>query len=206
MDENAPLFEDALRDAERSLTSLLGGWCRVLLKPYMDDSLLDDIQDIDQESFRAELQYSLDDIRTRYHLSGFTLFTVECEDVVIAYLFGYHDSVDRSSFYLDTVATHVEGKGIGSILVLLNLLYCYDVGYKRVMLYTEEELDEKGRHMRDFYEDLGFRRVSFDPKTGLEMMNDLSPLTLRELYDRYLRHEDRDPDLRILGTFRMDPP
>lgn len=203
MDENVPFFEDALRKAERRLSSALGEECRVRIVLSMDDKLFETIEGIEHEKFRTELQYSLEELRERNNLKGFVLFTVACGDRPVAFLFGYNDTVDQSSFYLDTVATLIEGKGIGSILVTTALIYCYDVGYEKVELYTEEE-DDKGRHLRQFYENLGFRQVSYDPKNGLSMLNDLNPFVLKKVYDKFLKTEESDLDPRVLEGFKLD--
>jgi len=136
LDETVPFFEDALRKAERRLSSALGEQCGVRITLSMDDELFEAIEGIEHEKFRTELQYSLEELRERNHLRGFVLFTATCGGRPVAFLFGYNDTVDQSSFYLDTVATVIEGKGIGSILVTLALIYCYDVGYGKVELYT----------------------------------------------------------------------
>ncbi|MCW4035739.1 MAG: GNAT family N-acetyltransferase [Candidatus Bathyarchaeota archaeon] len=203
MDEAVPFFEDALKDSERRLNSALGEQCEVRTALSMDDELFKVIEGIDHEKFRTELQYSLEELRDRNHLRGFVLFTVACVGRPVAFLFGYNDPADQSSFYLDTVATLIEGKGIGSILVTLALIYCYDVGYGKVELYTEEE-DEKGRHLRQFYENLGFRYVSNDPKNGLGMSNDLNPFVLKKVYEKYLKTGDYDIDPRVLEGHKLD--
>jgi len=203
LDETVPFFEDALRKAERRLSSTLGEQCGVRITLSMDDELFEAIEGIEHDKFRTELQYSLEELRERNNLRGFVLFTVACGGRPVAFLFGYNDTVDQSSFYLDTVATVIEGKGIGSILVTLALIYCYDVGYGKVELYTEEE-DEKGRHLKQFYENLGFRHVSYDPKNGLGMLNDLNPFVLKKVYEKFLKTEESDLDPRVPERFKLD--
>ncbi len=203
MDEDVPFFEDALRKAERRLSSALREECRVRITLKIDDELFESIEEIEHEKFRTELQYSLEELRERNNLKGFVLFTVVCGGRPIAYLFGYNEPTDKSCFYLDTIATHIEGKGIGSILVALVLIYCYDVGYGRVELCTEEE-DEKGRRLKQFYENLGFRQISYDPKNGLGMLNDLNSFVLNKVYEKFLKTDERDLDPRVLEGFKLD--
>ena len=203
MDEVVPFFEDALRKAERRLSSAMGEECMVRITLKIDDELFESIEGIDHEKFRTELQYSLEELRERNNKRGFVLFKVDCGGCPVAFLFGYNDPVDQSSFYLDTVATVIEGKGIGSTLVALALIYCYDVGYGKVELYTEEE-DDKGRRLKQFYENLGFRHVSYDPKNGIGMLNELNPFVLKKVYDKFLKTEESDLDPRVLEGFKLD--
>jgi len=56
------------------------------------------------------------------------LFLAVCGGHPVAFLFGYDGPSDGATFFLDTVATLVEGKGVGSTFVSLALLYCYEVG------------------------------------------------------------------------------
>lgn len=203
MEEIVPFFEDALRAAEKRLSSALGAQCKVRIALSMDDELFETVMEIDSEKFRPELQYSLEELRERDHKGGFVLFLVVCGGRPVAFLSGYDDPVDRSRFYLDTVATIIEGKGIGTILVTLALIYCFETGYGKVKLYTEE-MDEKGRQLRKFYENLSFRYVSDDPRNGLGMSHDLDPHVLKATYNKYLKIDARDHGTYVLERFELD--
>jgi GNAT superfamily N-acetyltransferase len=82
----------------------------------------------------------------------------------------------------------VEGKGLGKILITLALIYCYELDYRSVMLYTEDT-DQAGRHLREFYEHVGFKYVATDPTLGVVMRYDLEEKALAALYRRVMYAE-----------------
>jgi GNAT superfamily N-acetyltransferase len=190
-DDLVPFLEHALRTAEAKISSSLGKRCRIEIVIDMDEALMEMVQSIDRQKFRPELQYSQDELYERGIKKGFILFLVRCEEEPVATFFGYADPVDGKGFFLDSVATLLEGKGVSSILVLLALIYCYEAGYGYVQLYTEEE-DEKGRRLRQFYEHLGFNVTLGDPLNGLCMKHDLSPNILNSLYYKYLNVDEEN--------------
>ena len=81
-------------------------------------------------------------------------------------MYGYE--LDPSTFFLDEVVSLSEGKGIGKSLVRLLIQHCKVKGYGVIRLYTEE-VDEKGRRLRSFYESLGFLLSDAQPDKGIEM-------------------------------------
>ena len=178
MEDLEPILEDAIRSAEAKLGKTLGRECRVSIHTQMSYEFAQAVERIDHEKFRPELQYSVEELMERLGKVGFVLFMLTCEGKPIAFLYGYTHEVDVSKFFLDTVATQIEGKGIGSMLVTLALVYCHDVGYRSVELYTEE-VDERGRHLVKFYEGMGFKVIDRDPERGVVMCTDLDPTNLR---------------------------
>lgn len=191
MGEHVPFFEDALRASEEKLSAVLGEQCKIGINIGADDRLVKTITLIDHEKFRPELRYDVEELRDRIGKEGFALFLVSSGDRPIAFLYGYNEDSEKSVFFLDTVATLIEGRGVGSTLVSLALLYSYDVGYSSTVLFTEDE-DEKGRRLRQFYEHLGFQVVSIDPRHGVCMRHDLNPHTLLAIYQKYLKPNGAD--------------
>lgn len=191
MGEQVPFFEDALRASEEKLSAVLGEQCKIGVDVGADDRLVKAVTMIDHEKFRPELQYSVEELRDRIGKEGFVLFLVSLGGRPIAFLYGYSEDSEKSTFFMDTAATLVEGRGVGSTLVSLALLYSYDVGYASAVLFTEDE-DEKGRRLRQFYEHLGFQVVSIDPRQGICMRHDLNPHTLLAIYQKYLRPNGAD--------------
>ncbi len=51
----------------------------------------------------------------------------------------------------------------------LLIQHCVAKGYGVIRLYTED-VDEKGRRLRSFYEGLGFRLSGIQPEQGIEMV------------------------------------
>jgi GNAT superfamily N-acetyltransferase len=180
-----PFLEDAMRAAEGRLREILGRESRISIHAHMSGELTQAVERIDHEKFRADLQYTMEDLLERIGNGGFVLFILTCDGEPTAFLYGYTDEGNIFRFFLDSVATLIEGKGIGSMLVTLALVYCHDVGYRSVELYTEE-VDERGRHLVKFYEDLGFDVADRDPDKGVIMRSDLDESKLRYACLRYI--------------------
>jgi len=143
---------------------------------------------IDHEKFRSELWYSSDDLLEKSLKKDFICLIVHLNGAPAAFLYGYDDEFDSHWFFLDEIATRVEGKGIGKVLIVLLLVYCFELGYTFVTLYTEEH-DEKGRKLREFYEHLGFTYMSTDPKVGVIMKYKIDEQELAKLYNRVMYSE-----------------
>ena len=184
-----PSFEDALKSAEVRLTKSLGQSCRLLIKRNLDEESIRDIQRIESEAFRHELRYDVEELVSRSREKDFLLFLLLCADQSTAFLHGYNDPTEESAFFLDTVATVLEGHGIGSILVALILLYGFETGYRSVTLRTEEQ-DEKGRKLVRFYENLGFEVFPCDPSEGVAMRRWLDPQGIKTIFERVLKYRD----------------
>jgi GNAT superfamily N-acetyltransferase len=180
-----PFLEDAMRAAEGRLREILGRESRISIHAHMSGEFTQAVERIDHEKFRADLQYTMEDLSERIGNGGFVLFMLTCDGEPTAFLYGYTDEGNIFRFFLDSVATLIEGKGIGSMLVTLALVYCHDVGYRSVELYTEE-VDERGRHLVKFYEDLGFDVADMDPDKGVVMRSDLDESKLRYACLRYI--------------------
>jgi GNAT superfamily N-acetyltransferase len=173
-----PSLKDAIHAAEAKLEKTLGRECRISIHTQMSDEFTQAVERIDHEKFRPELQYSVEELMERTGNTGFVLLMLACDGEPTAFFYGYTHEVDVSKFFLDTVATHIERKGIGSMLVILALVYSHDVGYRSVELYTEE-VDEKGRRLTKFYEGMGFKVIDRDPERGVIMRSDLDATKLR---------------------------
>jgi GNAT superfamily N-acetyltransferase len=178
MEDLAPSLEDAIHAAEVKLGRTLGMECRISIHTQMSYEFAQAVERIDHEKFRPELQYTPEELMERLGNKDFVLFMLTCDGEPTAFFYGYTHEVDNSKFFLDTVATHIEGKGIGSTLVTLAIVYSHDVGYRSVELYTED-VDERGRHLVKFYEGMGFKVIDRNPERGVVMRSDLDPTKLR---------------------------
>ena len=197
MENPVPFLEDILRAAEKRLSSILSNDCRVDIHFQMEGELVQAVQRIDHEKFRPELQYSLEELRRRGVKEGFVLFMITCRSEATAFLYGYADKKKISTFFLDSVATLVEERGIGSILVTIALMYCHYVGYKCVELFTDN-IDEEERGLVNFYEDLGFQVARNDSDKGVIMHCDLEPLKIRYLCEKYIGIEGIPEEWKII--------
>jgi len=164
-DDVTHLFE-GLRRAEVFLSERLGKPVEVKASTTLDEATLGIIESVDHRAFKEELWYNREEIASKSRRKGFIAFTVVVEGELMGMLYGYE--LDLSTFFLDEVVALNEGKGIGKSLVKLVIQHCGVKGYGEIRLYTEE-VDEKGRRLREFYAGLGFRLGDAYPEHGLEM-------------------------------------
>lgn len=188
MDSSLPVIEDALRRAEERLTEKLGERATISFRTYIDDKLIQKITEIDHEKFRSELWYSREELLEKSNKKDFICLIVHINGEPAAFLYGYDDEFDPHWFFLDEIATRMEGKGIGKVLIVLLLVYCFELNYTIVTLYTEDQ-DEKGRRLREFYEHIGFNYMGTEPKVGVIMNYKINEQELTKLYNRVMFSE-----------------
>jgi RimJ/RimL family protein N-acetyltransferase len=183
-----PPLEDALKRSEQRLSKKLGESITIHFQTYLDDKLIEKITEIDHEKFRTELWYSKDELLEKSHKKDFICLIVHLNGEPVAFLYGYDDEFDPHWFFLDEIATRFEGKGIGKVMIVLLLVYCFELNYTYVTLYTEDQ-DEKGRRLREFYENLGFTYMGTDPQVGVIMKYEIREEELAKLYNRVMFSE-----------------
>lgn len=166
MDDDDTHLREDLRRAEAHLSERLGKPVEVKACTALDEAELGVFESVDHGAFKEELWYSREEIASKSRRRGFTAFTVHVEGELAGMLYGYE--LEPSTFFLDEVVSLREGKGIGGSLVKLLIRHCEERGYSEIRLYTEE-VDEKGRKLRHFYEGLGFRLCGSSPDKGIEM-------------------------------------
>jgi GNAT superfamily N-acetyltransferase len=198
---DVPLFEDALRQAGSKLSKVMGSACTIGVHITLDEGLMAAIKAVDDSAFRAELRYEAADLMDRVNRRGFVAIVAHCAGKLLGFVYGYDDPEVEGGFYGDTLASSVEGKGVGSTMFTLMLLYCYDNGYRFLSLQTED-VDEKGRHLRRFYEALGAEYLYTDPRSGVHMRMRLDPRRLNEDYRRFILEERS----RMDSTASSNPP
>jgi len=177
--------------AEEKLKESFGRPLYIKIKNHIDEAALSAIRNIESSAFREELRYTKEEILDRSLNDGFVLILVYDLNKPIAFLFGYSEPSNPSTFYLDTVATLIEGRGLGSCLINLILIHCYESGYAFITLRTEEE-DEKGRRLRLFYEKFGFRVYPCDPSEGIAMINEVDKIDINLLMARIFSSEKKN--------------
>ena len=166
----------------------LGQGCYITVHTNLSDELLAQLEAIDHEKFRQELWYTHDEFLEKTRQKDFICFVLSVNDDPLAFLYGYDYHADPRGFFLDEVATRIEGKGLGKILITLLFVYCYELGYSSVVLYTED-LDQEGRHLKEFYEHMGFHIETIDPNLGLVMRYSIEGKSLNTLYNRIMHRE-----------------
>lgn len=187
-DETPPFFEDALRRAGERAEEKLGRPVRITVFTHLDERMMAKLEAIDQEKFRRELWYTHDEFKDKAGKKDFMCIILSVEGDPTAFIFGYDYEGDPEAYFIDELATQIEGKGLGKILITLALIYCYELDYRSVILYTEET-DQIGRQLQEFYEHVGFKYVTVDPALGVVMKYDIEEKTLTALYRRVMYAE-----------------
>ena len=141
------------------------------------------IMEIEKKAFRRELQYSKEELSRRMKEKNFVVIMVHVSGNPVGFAIGYKDPQEASSFYMDTLATVIEKKRIGSTLYHLTAIFCFKQGFSHVTVRTEEQ-DDRERSPKEFYEKLGFYQIPCDPCEGIGMRKDLDQQTINE----YVHH------------------
>jgi GNAT superfamily N-acetyltransferase len=173
LDEDFTHLSIGMRETEGFLSDRLGKTVTVRACTTLDEETLGLFEYIDHRAFKDELWYGREEIALKSGRKGFIAFTVLMEGDPVGMLYGYE--LEPSTFFLDEVVALNEGKGIGRSLVKLLIQHCRRKGYSAIRLYTEE-IDEKGRKLRLFYEGLGFRLCDTQPERGIGMRYSLEGL------------------------------
>jgi hypothetical protein len=182
------LFTEAVMQVENRLTLLFGESCHIEVKLLIDAKLIDEIIEIESVTFRDELKYNKWEIIERARRKGFILLTLHLGKRLVAFFFGYDDPDLSGGYYGDTLASIIEGKGVGSSLFSLVHIYCYENGYSHFTCHTEE-YDEKGRHLRDWYIASGMTYLGTHSEEGDQMRVRLTPQHARWMYHRFILGE-----------------
>ncbi len=186
-----PPLQDYAKAIEAHLAESLGGTFHITINSSIDYEAVRCIQLIESKAFRPELQYSFEELASRAKREDLFMVTAFLEGHPMAFTFGYRDPREQDAFYIDTVASLIEGRGVGTALITLTLLHCLQRGYKLVNLHTEE-VDEKGRMLKRFYEGLGFEALQNSPIEGLLMRMRLEEPWLKALIEKTLPQPPRE--------------
>ena len=175
-------FSSAVREAERRLVRVFPE-ASIEVHGGLDSRLLGVVQAMDQAKFREALRYTAEEIAGHAAMAGFVLILARDHGEPLGMAYGYDHQ--EGGFFLDDLASMMEGRGVGRLLAALIVVYAHERGHGSVTLFTEEE-DEKGRHLRRFYERMGFRYMRTTPGEGDVMVLDLEPGTAEALVARYI--------------------
>ena len=150
-----------------------GNHFRITMETTLDHLKISAIQSIDTKNFRNELRYSVKEIIERTKQPDFNCLLIYNQDSLVAFLFGYKDESLNDAFYLDTIVSILQRKGIGSLLLHCALVICYLMCFKYMTLRTEL-IDEKGQHPFEFFKKNGFYRFECPPEEGIAMKKELT--------------------------------
>ena len=183
MTADTPTLAEAVTATKARFDKILGSDCTINIHHRLNDSLIQTILAVDAQKFREELRYRHEEVLEHSYIPGFLLLLTECNGRPLGLVYGYDEP--ENGFFLDTLASMVERKGVGHTLATLIVVHAVNTGHNHVTLYTEEQ-DEKGRQLRKFYEKMGFVYLGTKPRKGDVMRLNISPEKARELYARYI--------------------
>ena len=178
-------FSEAVKAAEERFTRIVGEPCTISIYSKLNDNIEGIVKGIETQQFRKELRYSHEEFLFRSRKKGFTLIMVRGYEKTLAFFFGYEDEDLPGGFYGDTLASLIEGKGLGTTLFTIVHLYCYFKGYSHFTCNTEER-DEKGRRLREWYKATGMEYIKTDPKEGDLMRVRLTKEHITWMYRRFI--------------------
>ena len=141
---------------------------RVVVPDKLTSDILNWYHSIDNVAFREELHYSDEDLQERWNKSNRQFVFLLDESGPLAVHLGYDLEPNSDTYYIDTLATKMEGKGIGSMLTNYIKEYAKEEDYSELQLDTEA-VNERGVLLRHFYEKNGFKLVHNDPDGNITM-------------------------------------
>jgi GNAT superfamily N-acetyltransferase len=183
MSQKTPTLAEAIQKTQLRLAETISQGCRVDIHRALTPDLIKTILYVDSKKFREELRYKQAEVLFHGSLRGFMLILAHCGDMPLGLAYGYDEG--ENGFFLDTLASVVENKGIGSILATLTIIYALETSHNHVTLYTEER-DEKGRRLRRFYEQIGFKFLGSEERKGDVMRMQLDQEKTTTLYNKHI--------------------
>lgn len=179
-------FTEATAATQTKLRQTIDPACTVHIYKTLNEELIETILRVDAYKFRQELRYRREEVIEHSGNPGFILITAETGGQPLGIVYGY-DEPD-GGFFLDTLASMVEGRGIGHTLATLIAIHAKETAHSHITLYTEEE-DEQGRRLRLFYQKMGFVYLGTAEDKGDVMVLQITRGVTEGLYGRYIAGE-----------------
>ena len=179
---SAPIFAEAVVATQTKMRQTIDPSANIRIYRTLNDNLIETILKVDAYKFRQELRYRREEVIEHSKMPGFILITAETGGQPLGLVYGY-DETD-GGFFLDTLASMVEGRGIGHTLATLITIHAENTRHTHVTLYTEEE-DEMGRRLRQFYQRMGYAYIGTQPE-GDVMVMEITSTTTMGLFTRYV--------------------
>jgi len=171
--------------AEAKLSTTLGGVCKITVHHDLPPDVLAMVMLIEDKQFRKDQFYSLEELEERSREAGFICFLYSLDGKPLAYDLGYNDE-EKDIFFSDSSATVIERKGVGAILSVLEILYCFENGYKAINIMCEE-IDQSGRRLKEYWGKFGYRVTKIDEKAHfVDMRLDLTSELVKSLGKKYI--------------------
>lgn len=179
-------FAEATVATQNKLRQTIDPACTVHVHKSLNEDLIETILKVDAYKFRQELRYRREEIIEHSGNPGFILITAELGGQPLGIVYGYDEP--EGGFFLDTLASMAEGRGIGHTLATLITIHAENTAHNNVTLYTEEE-DEQGRKLRLFYQKMGFIHLFTAADKGDVMVLQITQGVTDRLYNRYITGE-----------------
>lgn len=140
----------------------------IVIPEKLTPEVLNWYHEIDITAFREELRYSDEELQDRWNKNNRQLVFLVDDSGPLAVHLGYDLEINSDTYYIDTLASKIEGKGIGSILTNFIKEYANDEDYTELQLDTES-FNERGVPLGHFYEKNGFMIVESYPNGNITM-------------------------------------
>ncbi len=180
---SALTFAEAVEATQTKLRQTIDPAASVYIYKILNEDLIGTILRVDAYKFRQELRYRREEVIEHSNMPGFILIMAEAKGKPLGIVYGYDES--DSGFFLDTLASMVEGRGIGHTLATLITIHAENTHHTHITLYTEEK-DEMGRKLRQFYQRMGYEYLGTQPEKGDVMVFEITSTTTTGLYSRYV--------------------
>ena len=140
-----------------------------LVFPGEPDTYYQWFREIEKDSFREELRYTVDDLEERLQRDDILFLFFLSGDGPEILLLAYSDSDSlEKTIYLDTIAVKSRGQGIGSLVMKTLIEYSRKKGYTRILLDTEQQNDHN-QELVTFYRKFGFRETEISEDGNITM-------------------------------------
>lgn len=187
--EHQELLSKAIHALNTRLSQITGKPTTVTLQAATDDKMLERMQELENEVFSIEDNvYSREDIQSCLQEEDSLLLTLQVDDRIEGYVFGYDDDVENpvvkgTEYFVDSavVSLQYQAMGIGSTVGVLVLLVLYLVGYEKIGITTEVR-DKTGRELVSFYHKLGFVDAETESGDDYAMMITLDDQLINRFY------------------------
>ena len=127
----------------------------------VNEEIISWYQYIESKTFVKGLRYSSEEIKEKFNkYQSFLFFILDNNDPIATHL-GYSLEGDDNIYYIDTLATIIQKKGLGKALLQFICEVAEKNGYSAVQLDTEE-MNSKSQKLKDFYIRNGFEVIAIE--------------------------------------------
>jgi hypothetical protein len=163
-----PFFDEVVRSASYKAYKILGSQCEISTYLRLDNTLTEKLLNIDDVIFRNEIWYNSEVLMNKAQQKNFVCFILSVNNEPSSFILGYEKSDEEESYLIDELVTTIDNEIIRKIMMTLMLVYCHDLGYRSVNIYTNEK-GNNGVYSKRFFESFGFAVIKRRLDSGLKM-------------------------------------